>query len=237
VTESDAQVPQLRPAPQSIDVQFGSPWKVITPSVIRYEDIRWIDEFFQTGRIRLSSFKQFASYPDEHRGDVSEGNAVSLGQSGDNWSAIAHGQGFNSAVLSCSHRLDHKLKAAFGRDSAFEITNTFKFAFEISRQLHGFRLGLEGSCIYRSERTIDRAVDLDLEKYRRPDGTFDMQYLADASNALGGPELLLLKQKRYEDQQEYRLLWELDELNSSYVDVVAPKAVQHCRRVQDEEWT
>ena len=63
-----------------------------------------------------------------------------------------------------------------------------------------------------------------------------MRLMTDAMQALGGAELVLLKQKKYEKQQEYRLLWELDLLFEDFVDVVAPLARQHCRRLSSTDY-
>jgi hypothetical protein len=228
---------ELRSPPNLIGYQFGQQWSVATPFVFRYEDKRWIEAFFETGALRLSTFSRFATYPDEMRGDTHEGRGFGYGENTNKNSIVTfQAQGANAAVLCCSHRLDHKLRKGFGRDSAFEITNTTLFAFEVSRQLPGFQAGLEGACIYRANASIQRAVDLNLEQYRLPDGGVDMQMLVDAGMALGGAELLLMKRKTYESQQEYRILWELDALEGEYIDVLAPKARQFCRRIKDNEW-
>ncbi|QJU59556.1 hypothetical protein HL653_18950 [Sphingomonas sp. AP4-R1] len=228
---------KLRPPPHMVTLQFGSQWNVVTPAVYRYEDQRWIDEFFDTGKLRLSTFAKFATYEDEVRGDKNEGQGFCYGETSDNKSVVVmQSQGINAAVLCCSHRLCQDLQHGFQRNSAFQITNTVGFSLEISRQLAGFRNGIEGSCIYRSDATISRAIDFDFEKYKLPDGNLDMQMVADASTQLGGPELLLLKRKRYERQQEYRLLWEIDTIGADYVDVVAPLARQFCRKVEAEDW-
>jgi hypothetical protein len=225
------------PPPRVFNVQFGHAWQIVTPRIYRYENQKWIDEFFDSGRPRLSTFAKFASYPDETRGDRDEGKDVSHGETRDSKSIIlAHAQGMSAAVLCCSHRLDHALREGFNRDSAFQIKDTLGFAFEISRQLPGFRGGLEGSCIYRHNRSINRKIDFDSERYRRSDGTIDMQMIPDLSAALGGPELVLLKHKKYENQQEYRILWHLDSIGSEFIDVVAPKARQFCQKVDAADY-
>jgi hypothetical protein len=139
------------PQPHILNIQFARPWNVVTPAVYRYENQKWIDEFFETGRMRLSTFAKFATYADEIRGDRSEGHGFCYGETKDNKSiVIVQAQGMNATVLCCSHRLDHKLRESFERDSAFQIMNTVGLAVEIARQLAGFKQGLEGSCIYRA---------------------------------------------------------------------------------------
>jgi hypothetical protein len=225
------------PVPKVISLPFGQHWQVVRPSVYRYEDQKWINEFFETGRLRLSTFTKFATYPDEIRGDKNEGHDVSYGETRDNKSVVvAHAQGMSSAIFCCSHRLNHQLREGFNRDSAFQIMDTVGFAFEISRQLPGFRGGLEGTCIYRNNRSINRKINIDTEKYRLPDGNLDMKMIPDLCRELGGPELVLLKHKQYENQQEYRILWELDAVSGEFMDIVAPKARQFCRKVDAAEY-
>jgi hypothetical protein len=215
------------PAPKVISIPFGQHWQVVRPSVYRYEDQNWINEFFEIGRLRLSTFAKFATYPDEIRGDKDEGHDASYGETTDNKSVV---------VARCSHHLNHQLREGFKRDSAFQIMDTVGFAFEISRQLPGFRGGLEGTCIYRNNRSINRKINIDTEKYRLPDGNIDMKMISDLCRELGGPELVLLKHKKYENQQEYRILWELDAVSGESIDIVAPKARQFCRKVDGAEY-
>jgi hypothetical protein len=149
---------------------------------------------------------------------------------------IFHAQGFDAFVLCVSTRLHEDLKARFGRDSVFAIESTLQFAIEVARQLPGFKGGMEGNCIYRTDPIIQRGIQFDLEKYKRPDGTLDMAMLQDANAELGGPERLLLKRKQYEDQNEYRLLWSVDATNGEYIDVHCPRAIQYCRRIDPSEF-
>lgn len=235
-SSADDRVELLRP-PRTVNVQFGSAWNVVTPSVYRYEDQRWIDEFFDTGKLRLSTFSRFSKYPDEFRGDKHEGFGISYGETEQNTSLlVAHSQGANALVLCCSHKLSAALRDSFERDSAFQIMDTLGFGLEISRQLPGFRHGLEGSCIYRDKRSISRKIEFDLEKYKQPDGSLSMNMLFDTGAMLGGPELVLLKTLAYREQQEYRIIWELDTLSVEYFDIVCPLARQYCRRVKHSEF-
>lgn len=216
---------------------FQETWLVVQPQVYRYEDQMWIDEFFETGKLRLSSFAKFATYEDEARRDTQEGKAFCYGETADGKSVmVAQQQGISAAIFCTSHRLSRDLAKAFGRNAAFQITDTPMFAYEI-RRLTGFKHGLEGSCIYRSDgikRFLD--VSLDLERQKDKGGDIDMGILSGLGQALGGPELVLLKRKLYEAQHEYRLIWELDRNLDDHIDLMVPLARQYCRKVEPEEW-
>jgi hypothetical protein len=111
-----------RPPPHMLNIQFNCTWSVATPTVYRYEDEKWIDEFFSSGKLRVSTFAKFATYQDEIRGDAQEGSGFAYGETRNDKSVfIYHAQGINAVVFCCSHRLDHQLREGFKRDSAFEI--------------------------------------------------------------------------------------------------------------------
>src|SRR4051812_39108331 len=57
-----------------ITLQAGKPINIGLPYIYRYMDEKYIDLFFEKGTLRISSFKKFIQYPDEIRGDKSEGS-------------------------------------------------------------------------------------------------------------------------------------------------------------------
>lgn len=228
---------KLLPEPNLVHLNLAQQWSIASPFVYRYEDQQWIDQFFETGTIRLSTFAKFSKYQDEVRGDTAEGSGFCYGETPDNKSVgIVQSQGLNALVLCCTHRLSRDMRDKFGRDSAFQIMNTVAFASEISRQLLGFRQGLEGSCIYRDGRTIKRSINFSMKDLEDANGNIELGSLFDIGRALGGAELVLLKDKKYEDQAEYRLMWTVDEIDGDFVDVKAPLARQYCRKVDQSEY-
>ncbi len=50
-------------------------WQVRLPTVIRYMEQQYIDQIFETGNLRLASFRQSAKHKDEMRRDKGEGMA------------------------------------------------------------------------------------------------------------------------------------------------------------------
>ena len=234
--ETKQNSPVARKPPTGVNIQFVSSWQIILPTVYRYENAEWINRFFEFGELQLSTFSKFATYEDEVRGDPNEGRGVAFGFSDKQTTVIAAGQGSDAFVLCCSSLLNRGLQTKFERDSAFAIENTQSFAYEVSRQLQGFRQGLEGHCIYRSSTTIEREFSVDMKKYKLPEGGVDMQMIFDTASALGGPERLLLKLKEYETQREYRLLWHVDHVEDDYIKIRCPLAVKHCRQLDKSDY-
>lgn len=222
---------EIRQHPASLSIGFGAQWNVMLPRVYRYEDKEWIDKFFETGELRLSTFSKFSTYQDEQRGDTSEGLNILHGRGSNHEVFMVAGLGHSSLILCTSTKLDQQLATAFERDGAFEIMDTPAFAREISRQLPGFRHGAEGPCIYTDGKILRRKIDFDMEKFRAPDGNMDMAMLPHLQQQIGGLEQLFNKDQRYSQQAEYRLAWELDSLPANYIDIRAPLARQFCRPV------
>lgn len=224
------------PPPSTISLPFTHEWRVVTPFVYRYLEEKWIDKFFETGLLRLSTFNQFSKYDDEIRGDRYEGSGMSFGETSDNkFIGTAISSGYDAFVFCCSYILDKSLQEKLGYNAALQITNTAAFSYEVSRQLAGFKHGFEGPCIYRSNRLIRRKIDFDVEKYRLGD-KISMQAMFDSAALLNGAERMLLKEKTYQDQQEYRMLWFVDKETPDYIDISCPNARQYCRKVTPSEY-
>jgi len=220
-----------------VGVHVPQPWNVVSPKVVRYENEEWIEAFFDDGSLRLTSFKKFATYGDEARGDAMEGFGSPLGftNSGQTIGVVMR-QGMDAYVLCASHRLDEALRVEFERNSAFLIVDPVGFGLSIASVLPGFMYGFEGSCRYAAERGIRRRINADMEAYRQPDGSISMDFMQSVGAQLGGPELMLLKRKKYTAQQEYRLVWMTHGEAQEHIDIKCPDARQFCRRLLPLDW-
>lgn len=224
---------QIIPRPPAGKVTFNhvQHWVISIPRIYRYEDQQHIDEFFATGRLRLSAFAQFAKYPDEQRGDGSEGRGILHGMGKDSSFSMVVGVGHGRLIFCASTRLSGALMRDFERNSVFEVSNPPSFAHAISRQLPGFRGGMEGFCHYEDGRCIVRNIDLAKDK----DGNVIMPDMPALIRETDVSDFMLLKERRYQAQAEYRLAWDLDAKTEDAVFVTAPDARQFCRRVDPSE--
>lgn len=50
----------------------------ITPYLYRYENQEFIDRFFNSGELYISSFQQYKKYEDNQLGDKSEGSTMNF---------------------------------------------------------------------------------------------------------------------------------------------------------------
>lgn len=214
-----------------IGVSFGRSWRLIQPSVYRYLPLRHVDAFFDTGSLKLSSFQQFALHVDEARQDREEGTAQTTVLSPKQTIFAGTSSGHNMLVLCASLHLSKRVMAAFSDcDTAIQINDVPGFANAVSRQLAGFRSGLSGHCIYGGH-LVTRHVSKAPFELPEDGGGVDGNKLLAAMAEVGANEDLFLKDRRYEYQAEYRMLWEMDRRPPPSLILECPEARQFCRKV------
>jgi hypothetical protein len=216
-------------------LQFIQTWEVVRPRVFRYLPKQFVDEFFEDGSLRLSSFIQFAKHTDEQRKDAAEGKGVRTGLGENLTIVMATGRGSNCYVLCGSMVYSEKMRQTFGgADNCFAIDNTVAFAAAIARALPGFMNGLEGPAIYQDDTTIRR--DLGSKTIgdftsQQPDGSIGLRIGPELQGQVGGYEEFFMKSSRYADQAEYRLLWAVEGQTQDHVTIKAPQARNFCRKL------
>lgn len=214
--------------------QLTHRWDLRTPVLIRYMPKQYVDDFFEHGRLRLSSFFQFSKHVDEARNDNDEGFCILEGTDEHQAVIAAVRQGHSSYVLCGSTREDPAVQAEFGCDSYFRISNTHMFAREIAKKVPNFKAGLEGHCIYTGVRSVRQRLvitEADLPTGHWKGTMPDDKRLRDVLARLADhPDAYLLKNYKYKSQCEYRIVWHTTETASPTLDVVCPEAIAYCDR-------
>lgn len=222
-----------------VAVTLASEWSIRRPFVFRYLDKSFVDQFFDNGMLRLSSFSAFSKHEDEERLDASEGMGIleNVDHEGEGQTLFAvMGQGHDAYVLCGSTIHSETLAKAFQANSGFRINDPTAFGVAVAQSIPGFRGGREGSCIYADGKIVNRqARKLDLESMRvSPEGKeLDMGKLFGSLFGMAGDDLYFLKIQKYQHQAEYRLLWSVKELHGDFIDIRCPDAVQFCTRFED----
>lgn len=214
-------------------------WRIRRPVVYRYLGRKYVDDFFDTGALRLSSFAAFGAHSDEQRLDAQEGCGIVIhrSQEGSAKTIIARlSQGQNAFVLCGSSIFSGELFTAFQADSGFRINDTVAFADVISRYVPGFQAGLEGPCTYRARRVVDHdigPVELDSLKTAPDANDIDLEKIIGAISMIARDDLFFLKSSFYSQQNEYRLIWLVSANVQDHIDIVCPEARQFCTRFED----
>jgi hypothetical protein len=201
-------------------------------------DKAYVDQFFEEGTLRLSSFEQFRNHEDEQRGDRGEGFGLRQGIGQNATIMMVSGRGDDCYVLCGSLLYTAKLQETFPKaDGCFVIDDTVNFANAIARVLLGFKGGLEGPAIYQDDPTIRRdlgaaTVDDMFERHKNPDGTVSMDMFPEMQARVGGTEEFFIKHSRFADQAEYRMLWSVSGSAGGFIDLKVPEARQYCRQIK-----
>jgi hypothetical protein len=193
---------------------------------------QFIDEFFSTGKLRLSSFATFKGHDDEQRGDLLEGLNLVSGASDSLTMLASVSHGRNSLVLSTSVRGDASLMRQSNCDGYFRVVDTHLFGQAIARRIPGYTDGLEGFCTYKDAHVIRRKfaaeAPLDLTTNPSPD---ELQRAAETIVSLAGSEGFFSKRRQFEHQLEYRLIWNLNRDIDQCEYVNCPEAIRFCERI------
>jgi hypothetical protein len=225
-----------------ISLQTGKPFDIHIPNVYRYMNKKYIDNFFEKGILRISSFRKFREYPDEIRGDKNEGGGGVLGtsdKSGFQFHVMTQ-TGNDAYMLSGSTIESENLMKTFGTDGYFRITKPIEFCVAISNSINGSNRLLQGICNYRDQRIIKKLITgLDIKDFIGPEGTIIIggQKGNQRINEIieNGIDLMFLKEKSYQNQSEYRFIWTINtQFNKieEFIDVECKEAVQYCERIE-----
>lgn len=203
---------------------FQQPWRVRRPTVTRYMEPRFTDDFYRDGSLRLSSFRKFRQHEDEARGDLFEGPALQTwSHPGGGKSTIDVINGGRCFVLCGASSEGAEIAAAFGTNDGFRILDTLGFADAVARHVPGFVEGVEGLCMYRDDIHLDKHLPPTFTEAdeSNPDAAFGRMDQMVREHAV---DSFFVKRQIYSRQCEYRFIWMAlgDELD--YIDIKCPEA-------------
>lgn len=203
------------------------------PPVFRYMEKKYIDLFFNEGKIRLSSFAKFHFDTDKQRGDNMEGRGLICLDSEHQSTTIVASSGVNSFVLSSSLIMDTELLTDFNVDGCFAIEDPINFLATILEQIpECFRSNL-GPCYYKREHKIERNGNFTLKDLKSDDysGYIDFDKFFNHTT-LAHLDQLFTKRLEYANQHEFRFIWHTNSISiPDHIDITVPDAVKFCRRI------
>jgi len=210
------------------------------PYAYRYEDEKYINLFFNEGKLRLSSFIEYQNYNDNQLGDSQEGESLIYTQSTNNSlvSSKVRGKiqtGLNSYSFCTSSFLSQALLKTFSRNSVFRIIDPIGFAVEIADVIpDGTKHFLFGNCDYLTKRNIKEAL-----------GNFSVDFVPNDPNILAETifsmpaadhKLSFLKLIEYQSQGEVRFLFPTSKAITSSLSIVYHTHVRLSKRISEEKF-
>jgi len=209
---------------------FSRPWSVRLPVVTRFLDEQYVEEFFSSGRLRLSTFNTFRNHKDEERCDSNEGrvHAEINTPNANHHIAAINGQ---EAYILCGGLVENPtMEASFSTRHGIRILNPLAFADAVSGRIPGFVGGYQGNCIYRSETCIRKKSSELFDPPTNSDGMEKWANGYDEFVSQHASEAFFIKQLRYAHQNEYRFIWFAQGHETSELKIHCPEARQYCQR-------
>jgi len=204
-----------------------------TQSVYRYSDVQYIEEFFQTGRLKLSSFNS-NRIAELSRRDSQEGKQFYRMYSKDRSAIVKLGTqpdvGFYTFCTSKEFN-PGKFYGKFNANGCFEITDIQRFSYEIAKSLKDFILGVEGEVVY----TDKRHIEVYLENYPHSQDFNEETSIVDKVIILSDitakdHQLFFRKPIKYKSESEYRMVFRtLSREENLYID--CPNAIKYCHKL------
>ena len=201
---------------------------------------KYVDEFFSTGVIRLSTFNRCKYLEDANRKDASEGRAMLIGQEKESRVEMDMGVGDN-AVLLCTSLSSNNVKAnGEVDDCCIEIRDINSFVMAITdallQQGHHVHSVIKGPCVY-SDRVIQKNFQGGMLKNYLDEmfqsTQIDLDELFGLGKSISRDDIFFCKPLENRVENEYRILWLLEEdVTQDTYDVIIPNARQFCRKIK-----
>jgi len=106
---------------------------------------------------------------------------------------------------------------------------------EIANEIPGSVAMMMGQCIYEDTRMLTSAQTAPvLSDLKSDDGSDNIspEKLMAASSKISGPKEYFLKERKFEDQMEYRMIWETNRPVEEPVIIKVLNPERFCRRLQ-----
>lgn len=209
-------------------------WRIKSFPVFRIlDDTRWLDDFFETGEIQLSSFLKFRSYKDEMQGDKTEGEGALVTHDDEgNTHMVGYESGLNGYILSTTSSLEEQVVNDFNGKCAIRINHPTMFGLEMSKKLPFVNSGLEGLCDYVDSRInfLEAHIKADnlLSSLKKHDPSLANHYLSELTKGIE----LFAKHTKYAHQREYRLIWFSNHQKvADVIKIKCPEAIRYCDKI------
>jgi len=222
-----------------ITVQTAKPINLSLPITYRYMDQRFIDQFFENGILRISSFRKYKTYPDEIRGDKSEGGGSYETKTKEGTQFLLMTNTGESEYMLCSSLIQNEdLKKKFSVNSYFKIIKPLEFSAAISNSIPGCTQSFLGFCNYQDYRIIKKKIhDFSINEFTDEKGSIIIggPKMSQRTNEImeNGIELMFLKESKYQTQAEFRFIWSINSQFyriKEHFDIECKEAIQFCEK-------
>lgn len=141
----------------ALDIVSGQNWSLKVPMGFRYLSTQYVNSFFATGSLLLTTFARCKAHEEASRRDDTEGKCHFHFESPEHSLSGVHRFGTRSYMLCLSLIESQALAAKFETDSYFRINDVLQFASIVARWIPGCTGGSVGVCTYHDEKQVLRS--------------------------------------------------------------------------------
>lgn len=206
---------------------------VVPPAVYRFMDKRYVDKFFDTGELKLSSFRSFSKHADESRRDGSDGKSIHFirTKSGQSLFVPLIMNTAPNVLVLCGTANDY-LRSSWYKPRnrhAIVICDQVGFGLQVAIELkvnYGLdvKLMANGYCIYRTAGLELLADSFDIESFKK----LTKEERQHALVNFIGPRHFFRKGLRYSHEVEFRWIWVSKNECPENLVVTIPEPTKYC---------
>ncbi len=215
---------------ESMGFGLPRPWEIKIPPVIRYLERKYVEEFFRTGRLMLTTYRRCQDHECDVRRDSGEGKSQfslkleSLGMGGGGLQTV----GWQSYLLCASMNESQKLAKHFKVDSYFKIKDVIRFLDAISKWIPGCGSGKLGACIYRDENALAKPLQFKSIPPGQGLPTNSAKPMFSPVEFEMSDEPYFIKSDTFAIEAEFRFIWSVPYDIEGPIFIECPEAIQYC---------
>ncbi len=205
-----------------------------TPVLYRFIEEKYVDSFMKTGKLKLTTFEKCKELKDSIRKDGKEGQSELFGYDGDYKIQIGFGVGGDAIMLSTSLCSKYKNDKGVVYTKFIEIFDVQGLLFAIAEQLNksGYTVNqiLFGPCFYTIKEFHKDVQSSVFREKMEKERVIDWDELSKLSNSIGGYDIYFQKPIDKRLENEFRLLWIVDDIKKDKdIFVTVPHPESYCR--------
>jgi hypothetical protein len=220
--------------------------RLASGSVYRHLEQEWVEDFFRTGSLRLTTLAQCREHEISNRADPRDGRIDFSIRDDSQMMAGVNKAGLRSYMLCASRSCAEPIQRRFNTDSWIEILDVAGFSNAVAKAINCAGEPLFGCCRYVDRKEVNEKAESPIsncfasfhEAAHNP--TADISDIssefAKANDQMAqlaegplGDKVYFMKDRPYEVEEEFRFVWPVDHAVDDPKVFSCPGALQFCK--------
>ena len=204
------------------------------PILYRFIEEQYVDMFFKTGKLKLTTFENCKKLEDANRKDENEGRCDLYGYDGQYTIKMDYGVGSDAIMLCTSLCSDYTDDKGIAYKKYIEIFDVQGLLIAIAEQLKGIGCRVKnimfGPCFYTKKELHGEVHSEAFREKLDKEKKFDWDEMTKLANTIGGNNMFFQKPIEKRSENEFRLLWIVDDIKKDQdIFVTVPNPERYCK--------